>query len=359
MAGLDKVAELEKAIDRFYERYSAQRIAVATLMVGVLCLAVSLAVYWGFGSGIYAALSGLLFGVIGINIAFLSIVPPANALTQSKRLICKAIREPSCIRSYDMHKVQLVDPKGKVHTLGARELKVWTSLVVPYLIESQARGVQPSRKKPQRKLTASERKYIEQRRKEVLAMEKKIEDERKNLENDRRELEIRSMDLKQAEELVIERLTGVEQAEAELEQLKIVAAERADVAATAYDAKAAAAQADELRAKELELTELKQQLAEDRRNFESQKAEMSKLQAAATRSPFGKIKEPTGAQSLEAREAALEARVRKLEEEAQALESRASYLTDSENSLIERLDALVEREAHIEQSEVDAGIRKD
>lgn len=359
MAKLDKITLLEQSIERFYERYSAKRIAVATLLVGVLSLVMALVVYWGFESGILAALGGLFFGFIGINIAFLCIVPPAKALTDSKRLISQAIREPARIKSYDMQKVLLLDSKGKEHALKARDLAVWTSLVVPYLIESQARGGQPLRKKPQRKLTASERKYIEQRRKEVLEMEEKIEKERKSLEHDRRELEMRSVDLKQAEELVIERLTGVEQAEAELEQLKIVAAERANESASAYDAKVAAAKAEELRVKESELSGLKRQLAEDRRNFESQKAEMTKLQAAATRSPFGTAHEPVGAQSVEAREAALEARMKKLEEEAQALESRANYLTDSENSLIERLDALTEREANIEQSEVDAGLRKD
>ncbi|MGZ0657132.1 hypothetical protein ACWPKO_04350 [Coraliomargarita sp. W4R53] len=359
MAEPDKIAELEQAIHRFYERYSVKRIAIATFIVGVLSLAVSLAVYWGFGSGLFAALGGLFFGFIGINVAFLTIVPPASSLNKSKKLICEAIKEPTRIKSYDMHKVQLADSKGNVQVLGARDLELWSSLVVPYLIEFQASGKQLSRKKPPRKLTASERKYIEQRRKEVLEMEKKIEEERKDLDNDRRELEIRSIDLRQAEELVIERLTGVEQAEAEIEQLKIVAAERADVSTAAYDAKVAAAKVDELRAKELELENLKACLAEDRRSFENQKVELNRLEKSVTRSPFGKVKETLDPQSVEAREAALEARMKRIEEEAQVLEKRANYLTDSENSLIERLDALSEREAHVEQSEVDAGLRQD
>ena len=63
--------------------------------------------------------------------------------------------------------------------------------------------------------------------------------------------------------------------------------------------------------------------------------------------------------NLQAREAALEARQRKSEEEAVALEKRASFVTDSENSLIERLDALTQREADVEQSEINAGLRRD
>jgi len=358
MTEKDKAAALEDAIARFYERYSTKRIALATFVVGLLSLVVSLAVYWALGSGLFAAIAFLFVGFIGINVAFLTIVPPASSLNQSRNLITKAIQDPARIKSYDMQQVQLADSKGKIHTLGARERGVWTSLVVPYLIECQAHGEQPTRKPSQRPLTASERKYIEQRRKEVLEIEKKIEDERKNLDKDRRELEMRSADLKQAEELVIARLNGVEEAEAELEQLKIVAAERADVDAAAYDAKAAKAKAVELRAKEVELAELKERLAQDRQSFESQKADLQRLKKDVTRSPFPTSKGATD-QSIEAREAALVARQKQLEEEAQSLETRSSFVSDSENSLIERLDALTEREAHIEQSEIDAGLRRD
>jgi hypothetical protein len=38
---------------------------------------------------------------------------------------------------------------------------------------------------------------------------------------------------------------------------------------------------------------------------------------------------------------------------------RTDYVTNSENSLIERLDALSQRESSVEQSEVNAGLRKD
>jgi len=359
MAKKDKAQELEDTIGRFYERHSAQRIAMATFGVGLLSLGGSLAVYWAFGSGLFAALGGLFVGFVGINVAFLTVVPPASSLHRVRNLITEAIKEPSLIKSYDMQKVQLSDSQGKVHTLAARELGIWTSLVVPYLIECQANGEQPTRKRSQRTLTASERKYIEQRRKEVLEMEKKIKAERKSLDNDRRELELRSTDLKQAEELVISRLNGVEQTEAEIEQLKIVAAERADVDASAYDAKAAESKAAELRAKEAELVELKNRLAVDRQSFESQKAELQRLKESVTRTPFAESKVSKSEQSIESREAALEARLKQLEDESQSLEKRTNFVTDSENSLIERLDALSEREANIEQSEVDAGLRKD
>ncbi len=359
MASKNKIEELEQGVARFYERYSAKRVALATFLVGFVSLAVALAVYWWLGNGLFAAIAGLFVGFVGINVAFLTIVPPDSSLAKWKNLICGALHEPSRIKSYDMQKVQLADANGKVQTLAARELGVWTSLVVPYLIECQASGQEPTRRRSQRKLTASERKYIEQRRKEVLDMEKKIEEERKSLEKDRRELEVRGADLRDAEELVIARLTGVEKAEAEIEQLRIVAAERADKDTTAYDAKAADAKAAELHAKEAELVQLKERLAEDRQSLETQKTELKRLQETVTRTPFPKADSSKAAESMEEREAALEARYKKLEEEAQTLAKRANYVTDSENSLIERLDALSHREATVEQSEIDAGLRKD
>ena len=359
MAEKNKAEELEKTIVRFYERYSAKRVALAAFLVGFSSLGSALAAYSLFDSGWIAALVGFFIGIIGLNVAFLVIVPPASKLNRASNLICSAIQDPSLIKSYDMQKVQLADSKGKVHVLGAREMGIWKSLVVPYLIECQAQGEQPARKRSQRQLTNSERKYIEQRRKEVLEMEKKIEEERKSLEKDRLELELRGDDLKKAEELVIARLTGVEQAEAELAQLKVVAAERADVDDATYDMKAAEAKAAELHAKEAELSKLKVQLAEDRKSLENQKAELQRLESTVTRTPFAESKGSNLEQSLEAREAALDARHQQLEEEAHSLEKRSNFVTDSENSLIERLDALSHREATIEQSEIDAGLRKD
>lgn len=360
MTGNIKLKELEEAINRFYERHSAKRVALATFLVGFLSLLASLAVYGWLQSGLLAALAGLVVGFVGINTAFLAIVPPAKSLERSKNLIYGALQEPARMKSHNLEKVQLADANGKLHSLASREMRVWKSLVVPHLVKCQTSGGPPARGKSAHTLTASERRYIEERRKEVLEMEKKIEDERKSLDKDRRELEARSADLKQAEELVIARLTGVERAEAEVEQLRIVAAERADKDAIAYDAEAAKAKAAELQAKETELTELKERLAKDRLNLESQKAEMLRLQESVSRAPFPGLEgSRESVEGLSAREAALEARCKQLEEEAQSLEKRADYVTNSENSLIERLDALSQREASIEQSEVNAGLRKD
>lgn len=359
MSQKNKLDDIEKAIARFYDGYSAKRIALATLIVGVVIIFSALGVYSLTNSSLVSALVALVIGFIAINVAFLTIVPPALSLQKSKDLICGAIKDPSRIKSLDMQKVQLLDGKGETQTLGAREMGLWSRHVVPYLLQCQAEGKSPTRKKSSRTLTASERRYIEERRKEVLDIEKKIKEDRKKLETDHKEIEVRSADLKQAEEIVIARLTGVEQAEAELEQLKVAAAERADQSDAEYDKAAAETKAAELRAKESELAQLKEHLVKDREVFDQQKAEMKRLKESITKAPFPRGKGSPAEMSLEEREAALEKRQNELLKDATDLEKRANFVADSENSLIERLDALTEREAHVEQSEINAGLKED
>lgn len=115
----NKLEELEKAITRFYDGYSAKRIALATLIVGVVIIFTSLGVYSLTNSFLVAALAALVVGYVAINVAFLTIVPPALSLHKSKDLICGAIKDPSRIKALDVQKVQLLDNKGKTQILGA------------------------------------------------------------------------------------------------------------------------------------------------------------------------------------------------------------------------------------------------
>lgn len=360
----NKTANLEKMIARYYDRYSVKRIAVATLLVGLGSLLVAFLILYWFGSALFAGLACLVTGFVLTNVCFLSIVPPARSLEATKEMICAAIHDRSRIVAYDKQKVQLQDEKGRVHTLKARDMVIWSEQVVPHLIAGQAEGQALVSKKSPRELTASERKYIEERRKEVVEMEKSIARERKRIEADRKELEARTADLNEAEEVVISRLYKVEEAEAELEQLKVAAAERDQADAAALDPAVARAKEAELKEKEAELATMRRRLAEDRQSLDQQKSQMEQLRDSTTHGPSpaeakaGKAGGDT-AESIEAREAALEARLKELEAAAQDIEERAMYVTESENSLIERLDELTHREATIEQNEIDAGMRKD
>ena len=364
MSAKNKTANLERAIERYYHRFSVKRVALATLLVGSGSLLAAFLVFYLSESALFAGLACLAAGFALTNVCFLTIVPPARSLELTKELIIAAIHNPGQIVAYDKQKVQLKDEKGRVHTLRARDMVIWTDQVVPHLIASQAKGNVAVPEQGPRKLTASERKYIEERRKEVLEMEKSIAEERERIEADREELEARTADLNQAEEVVISRLNNVEQAEAELEQLKIASAERAEADAAALDPEVAKAKEAELQSKEAELASMRQRLAEDRKSLDEQKSQMEELRQSVTQAPLpaeveGTIKSGDAAQSIEAREAALEARLKELEAAAQEVEERATFVTESENSLIERLDELTHREATIEQSEIDAGLRED
>jgi hypothetical protein len=365
MSSQNKIEVLEKAIARYYRKYSAKRVALGAFVVGVCSLLVSLGVYAWLANGMVAAFVWLLVGFVGINIAFLAFVPPDSLLNHSRDLICGALREPSRLQSYSMQKVQIKDAEGQVHSLSSRDVVVWTKLVVPYLLEVQASRPEAAPvQKAGRTLTVSERKYIEQRRKEVEVLERKIEAERESLNQDRQELEQRSADLRQAEELVIARLNRIEEAQAEVEQLRISAAEQVSEPTSGNALEATRLKAEALHAKEAELNQLKQHLAEARESLDAQKREMELLKGKVTRAPFpvagsGSQASASAGISLEEREAMLEARQKELEAEAEALAKRADFVADSENSLIARLDELSHREASIEQSEINAGLRKD
>ena len=338
--------------------------ARATLFVVLGCLLAAFLVFLWFDSALLAILACFVTGFVLTNVCFLLIVPPSRELEATKEMICAAVQDPSRIVAYSKQNVQLKDDKGRVHTLKGRDMVIWSGQVVPHLIAGQTEGGTKASKKTPRKLTASERKYIEERRKEVLEMEKSIAEDRKRIEADRKELEARTAHLNEAEEVVISRLYKVEEAEAELEQLKIAASERAEADAAALDPEVAKAREAELQTKEAELAAMRARLAEDRKSLDQQKSEMEQLTESTSREPAraGAKAETEGgdpAQSIEAREAALEARLKELEAAAQDIEERAMYVTESENSLIERLDELSHREATIEQSEIDAGTRED
>ncbi|NBB77860.1 MAG: hypothetical protein GVY36_00175 [Verrucomicrobia bacterium] len=365
MNNKNKIANLERSIARYYDRYSAKRVAVATLLVGLGSLSAAFLVFYLFDSALFAGLACLLTGFVLTNVCFFTIVPPARSLEATKEMICAAIHDSSRIVAYDKQKVQLKDQKGRVHTLKPRDMVIWSNQVVPHLIAGRAAQSSEAPRKTSRKLTASERKYIEERRKEVLEMEKSIAEERKRIEADRKELEARTADLNEAEEVVISRMYKVEEAEAELEQLKIAAAERVEADAATLDPEVVKAKEAELKSKEAELVSMRKRLAEDRKSLDEQKSQMERLKESTTqRAPNAKAKTDTEegvdpVHSIEAREAALEARMKELEAAAQDIEERAMFVTESENSLIERLDELSHREATIEQSEIDAGVRKD
>lgn len=226
MSQAPAIIELEESIARFYERFSARKVALASFLVGVFSIGIAFVIYSLTHMALFAIIAFALVGILAINLCMIFVVPPAKKLAASRELICSAIREPSKIKAFDIKGVKLADKEGKVITLAGTELMIWRTMVVPYFVQRQAAagGATSEAKTGARKMTASERKYIEDRRREVLEIEKKIDEERAAIEKDRKELESRSEKVSAAEKMASEKLAQAESVN--LEAIEAANAER-------------------------------------------------------------------------------------------------------------------------------------
>ena len=369
MDGSNAIAELDDRIRVFYGKFSAKRVAFATLVVGILSVSASLAVYVFtmnpyLAAGVFGAASLVL-----VNVAMLTIVPPTKDLEASRRFIMGAVRDPERIASCDAGCVKLADDSGNVRSLRGYEQTVWKSIVVAYLTKINVEEVSRARRRSSRRLTESEKRQMEERRKRIADKETNLKEERERLQKEREEIERRSKELEEAENLVVDRLTKVETAEAELTQLRYEvderakAAERGSGSGTDGDAKER-----ELREKEAELERLKLTLAEDREAVRAQKTELNQLKGELLQQyKGGEVSGEDGASDgageetdpIAERERKLEERARELDAAARELDERSRYVDDAENSLIERLNQMSEREASVEQSEINAGLKSE
>ncbi len=347
------ITELEKRIDRYYEKYSSKCVMAAAVVGGGISITATCAVYFlslnpFIATGVFCGVS-----LLTMNLALVFVVPPTEKLKQSRDLIVGAVRHPTRIKSTDSAKVVLADRFGEMQPLSRIEDRVWRTIILPHLIKERTLGGElPSEAKSPRKLTESERKYVDQRRKEILEMEKTLKAERERLENDRIEYEQSVAELKRAEDLVIDRLNEIERAEAELELLREVAQEASssraqDSSQLAEDFKQ---KESALRTKEAELEGLREILEKDREAVVAQQMELGERQGTM---------EPRAGSADADRVKVLEERIRELERASEDLEQRSLYVSDAENSLIQRLDELTLREASLEQNEVNAGLRRD
>jgi hypothetical protein len=196
------IQELEKSIDRYYDKYSARRVALAAVCVGIFTIGAAFTAYALTGLAWVAIIVFGVFGLVGVNLSLVFIVPPSSKLKESRKLICAAIREPSRIKAFDIKTVKLADKGGTVHTLTGASLAVWKDVVVPYFVQNQSVARASVASDSGRSLTASERKYIEDRRREVMEIEKKLQSERKVLERKQEEMESRSRELRELEQTV-------------------------------------------------------------------------------------------------------------------------------------------------------------
>lgn len=136
----NELNKLETQVARSYERHSRQRVGLAAFVVGLSSIGSALGIYAVTGNATFGIFGFALAGLVAVNLAMLFIVPPASRLDQGKALICRAVRDRSRIRSADMNSVKLSGDDGEVRALSGFDLKVWRSVVVPFLIRQQTTG---------------------------------------------------------------------------------------------------------------------------------------------------------------------------------------------------------------------------
>jgi glutamyl/glutaminyl-tRNA synthetase len=165
-----------------------------------------------------------------------------------------------------------------------------------------------------------------------------------------------------AEELVIARLTQVEEAETQMAQIRDDLNSDTMRANASNDPAETKRKADELAKREADVEALKFTLMEDRKIVEQQKRELNQMKGTILQefeaSLGGQV---TGASDPESEslQASLERRAAELEMAGKELEERSRYVDSVEDSLVERLGQLTEREAFLEQGEINQGIRSD
>lgn len=261
MPHLTDIETLESSISRFYERYSARRVAMAAFLVGLFSIGASLVTYILTAHAISAVAAFALVGLVTVNLTMIFIVPPAKRLAAARELITNAIKEPSRIKSFDVRGIKLADKHGEVHGLSGVDSQVWQNIVVPYLVQVQAAGAQGKGSvKKERKLTASERRHIENRRREVLEIEKKIETQRKQLEEQQKALEAKSAELSEAEKRANQVISKAESINSEALE------------------KAKREQETKFAAREKEIAELQKRLEEERRDLEERTAYVTNVE---------------------------------------------------------------------------------
>lgn len=356
--------KLEQRLERYFDHYSLQRLVMATVMVGLGALVSSLLAYMFFNNGFIAAAVFMVCGLVLVNLAIITVVPPTQKLAQSRSLLVDAVNQPSLIKSVDPKGVKIENKKGQLITLQAYERRAWDTIITPFFLRATSNRGKVFRQAMEVERHSENLENLESKRNELLEQQKRFEEAQKKLNAEREEMERRSQELIEAENLVISRLSEVEVAEAQMAQMKddLDSTQRRHDSGSGADV---AAKEAELKAKEAEIEKLKLGLLEDRRIVEEQKTELNRMkgeilqEVEAQALPGNLARE--GQQYLDVRtmQEKLEARARELEAAARELESRSRYVDEAEESLVERLGQLTEREAMLQQSEINAGVRKD
>ena len=377
MSRQDSIEKLASNIERYFERH-ASRCLVRALAITLVCAGSIAGLSHYFVSSQFTTI--VAFGVssfISLNAAFIFFVPSTRRRKEAQQLILMAAADPSAIENVSPGVIALRGLNGDVRELNKVEQQAWKELVVPFHCSMHSTSLSEGRITGERALTRSEIRQFKEQRKELAATEARMREDREaleiqrgeiaslqqslsaeqeSLERARNEVQERSDSLQDAENMVITRLSEIEIAEAEMEQMR----ENISVEQAAASSKADPEYAARLKAKEVELEALRRSLDEDKFMVEQQKTELNQLKGELIRSTDSEDAPGlTADQSLAIREQALAEQLKKLQEATSELEERTQYVNEVEDSLGDRLNAISEREAFVEQGEINAGLRED
>ncbi len=345
---------LDRSIAKYFERHASRCLIRALAVCLVISALVTALVFFVSGS---KPISIMVFGgcgVLSLNASFIFFVPSSKRRVESRKLLVSAAKEPALIEDLRPGVIAIRRAGGETQELKAVEHTIWKELVVPFLCKIHSTAVAEQKAATGRVMTSSEIRQLNQERKALHEAQARLADEEQHLQVARKEIEEQAQSLQDAEEMVISRLSEIEVAEAEMAQM------RDDIESARTTTSATPGSEERLKQKESALDALRLSLQEDKKAVEAQKTELNQLKGDLIRNQFPQDGLPVSSDdSLTQREKELEEQMRQLREAQQKLDERSQYVDEVENSLIDRLNQMSEREAHVEQSEVNAGLRMD
>ncbi len=364
MTSSSGIGLISQRIDRFYFKHVRRRVRFSIVLVAISSTSIPAIVFLVSSSGFLTVAAFVISAFLTVNVSLFCVVPPNRKLLESKALMMAAIQNPSRIQSVDGDQVVLTNAIGETFELDSLNQKLWERIVIPHMLKTGNRvGATTGPTTGGRTLTDSERRAWDEKQANVIATEKKIKSEYAAIQQEREDLELRSKELENAENIVIDRLSSVEVAQAELEQMRedVEMHEQAQKnRSTPVDPEEFRIKEDRLREKEREIEALKNVLAEDQKIVRAQKTELNQMKGDLLKD-HDSVENPESddERDLASRERALERKLREIEMAAQEVEERTKYVSNAEESLIDRLNELSEREASVEQSEINSGLRQD
>ncbi|CAA6678409.1 MULTISPECIES: hypothetical protein [unclassified Lentimonas] len=370
-----RLENLDTNVGKHFERNASRCLIRAVAFSLLIAIVVAIVTFIIFDSRMASIFVFGGVGFVSLNMFFLILVPSSKSQKQSHALIMAAAKAPDRIEDIRPGVIAVQTEEGQTHTLSTVERQAWQELVVPFLCKQHSKTLadqknmvghvlsrsEMSNLHDQRKAIKDDEARIQQdrlqlarKRADISALQERLINDEKELQNAREDIQLRSDALLQAEDLVISRLSEIEVAEAQMEQMQ------ENLSAQQGSGESSALDLERLKRKEQEIDALRLSLQEDKHVVELQKTELNQLKGELIReSDMGAAPDLSPEDSLRIREQELESKLENLKAATSELETRSQYVQEVEDSLIDRLNSMSEREAFIEQGEVEAGVRTD